>query len=238
LQDQIAEIFTEEIIHSFNPEFQFLFNEPVFHDPDAIRKDALVANTQNIIDDDEIRETYFALPKKTPEQIAADEARRQTAIATPAGDAQANDGQQGTDDAQAAPKKMHKALDNPDAMAIEREAQKDDLADELEPALVGFFTAQEQRYLDAINDASGHLDAFLIDAAAVGLLHLVFQSGLNASLFAGAQAAQQQLAMPLRFDQISRRKLSRMPKGLTKRPPTPCGLRSATASRPARAFPN
>ncbi len=81
LQDIVAEIFTEDIIHSFDPELAFYFNEPDFNDTDAIRKDALLANAAGVLDDDEIRETYFFLPKKTPEQVAADEARRQAALA-------------------------------------------------------------------------------------------------------------------------------------------------------------
>ncbi len=81
LQDIVAEIFTEDIIHSFDPELAFYFNAPDFNDTDAIRKDALLANAAGILDDDEIRETYFFLPKKTPEQLKADEAKRQAAQA-------------------------------------------------------------------------------------------------------------------------------------------------------------
>lgn len=80
VQDIVAEIFTEDIIHAFDPEFAFYFNEPDFNDTDAIRADALKAHADGILDDDEIRETYFFLPKKTPEQLAADEAKRQAAL--------------------------------------------------------------------------------------------------------------------------------------------------------------
>jgi len=81
LQDLVAEVFTEDIIHSFDPELAFYFNEPDFNDTDAIRKDALMANAAGILDDNEIRETYFFLPKKTPEQLKADDARIRAAQA-------------------------------------------------------------------------------------------------------------------------------------------------------------
>jgi HK97 family phage portal protein len=43
IQDIIAEVLTEEVIHTFNDELAFYFNEPDFNNADQLRKDALTA---------------------------------------------------------------------------------------------------------------------------------------------------------------------------------------------------
>jgi HK97 family phage portal protein len=164
LQDIVAEIFTEDIIHSFDPELAFYFNEPDFNDTDAIRKDALLANAAGILDDDEIRETYFFLPKKTPEQLAADDARRQAAQAqfqpadtqpateTPATDTAPKD-EAGTEATQAPAKKsVSKRFTQPqiEALRAERETIHDQLEAGIHPSIVDYFGKQESRYLDKI----------------------------------------------------------------------------------------
>ncbi len=169
LQDIVAEIFTEDIIHSFDPELAFYFNEPDFNDTDAIRKDALLANAAGILDDDEIRETYFFLPKKTPEQLAADDAKRQAAQAqfqpadtqpatTPTTDKPATDttpkDEAGTEATQAPAKKsVSKRFTPPqlEALRAERETIHDQLEAAIHPSIVDYFGKQESRYLDKLN---------------------------------------------------------------------------------------
>jgi len=169
VQDIVAEIFTEDIIHAFDPELAFYFNEPDFNDTDAIRADALKANQAGILDDDEIRETYFFLPKKTPEQLAADDAKRQAAQAqfqaqaakqpsdTPTTDKPATDttpkDQAGTEATQAPAKKsLSKAFtrDAIEALRAERETIHDQLEAAIHPSIVDYFGKQESRYLDKI----------------------------------------------------------------------------------------
>ncbi len=169
LQDIVAEIFTEDIIHSFDPELAFYFNEPDFNDTDAIRKDALLANAAGILDDDEIRETYFFLPKKTPDQLKADEAKRQAALAqfqaqaakqpndtattdTPAPDTAPKD-QAGTEATQAPAKKSVSkrfTRDAIEALRAEREVIHDGLEAAIHPSIVDYFSKQESVYLDKL----------------------------------------------------------------------------------------
>jgi HK97 family phage portal protein len=169
LQDLVAEVFTEDIIHSFDPELAFYFNEPDFNDTDALRTDALKANEAGIIDDDEVREQYFFLPKKTPEQLAADDAKRQAAQAqfqaqtdtqpatTPTTDKPAADttpkDQAGTEATQAPAKKsVSKRFTQPqiEALRAERETIHDQLEAAIHPSIVDYFGKQESRYLDKI----------------------------------------------------------------------------------------
>jgi len=169
LQDLVAEVFTEDIIHSFDPELAFYFNEPDFNDTDALRTDALKANEKGIIDDDEVRERYFFLPKKTPEQVAADDARRQAAQAqfqaqsdtppsnTPTTDKPATDttpkDQAGTEATQAPTKKsVSKGFTQPEIEAIRarRETIHDQLEADIHPGIVDYFSKQEGRYLDKL----------------------------------------------------------------------------------------
>ncbi len=168
LQDLVAEVFTEDIIHSFDPELAFYFNEPDFNDTDAIRADALKANATGILDDDEIRETYFFLPKKTPEQLKADEARRQAAqvqvqpadtgttgsgVTTPATDKQPDDAAGTSATTAPAKKSLSKRFTRPhiEAVRAERETIHDGLEASLHPKIVDYFSKQEGRYLDKLN---------------------------------------------------------------------------------------
>ncbi len=168
LQDIVAEIFTEDIIHAFDPELAFYFNEPDFNDTDAIRKDALLAHADGILDDDEISETYFFLPKKTPDQLKADEARRQAAQAqfqpadtqpatTPTTDTPSTDttpkDEAGTEATQAPAKKsVSKRFTQPqiEALRAERETIHDGLEAAVHPSIVDYFGKQEGRYLDKL----------------------------------------------------------------------------------------
>jgi len=167
LQDLVAEVFTEDIIHSFDPELAFYFNEPDFNDTDAIRADALKANVAGILDDDEIRETYFFLPKKTPEQLKADEARRQAAqvqvqpadtgttgsgVTTPATDKQPDDAAGTSATTAPAKKSVSKGFTQPqiEAMRAERETIHDGLEAAIHPNIVDYFSKQEGTYLDKL----------------------------------------------------------------------------------------
>ena len=158
LQDLVAEVFTEDIIHSFDPELAFYFNEPDFNDTDAIRADALKANATGILDDDEIRETYFFLPKKTPEQLKADEARRQAAETpattgsnptTPATDKQPDDAAGTSATTAPAKKSLSKGFTQPqiETMRAERESIHDGLEAAIHPSIVDYFSKQEGTYL-------------------------------------------------------------------------------------------
>jgi len=169
VQDIVAEIFTEDIIHSFDPELAFYFNEPDFNDTDAIRADALKANQAGILDDDEIRERYFFLPKKTPEQLKADEARRQAARqqfqpadtatpttgsnpTTPATDKQPDDTAGTSATSAPAKKSVSKGFTQPqiEALRAERETIHDGLEAAVHPSIVDYFSKQEGRYLDKL----------------------------------------------------------------------------------------
>ncbi len=168
VQDIVAEIFTEDIIHAFDPELAFYFNEPDFNDTDAIRADALKANQAGILDDDEIRERYFFLPKKTPEQLASDDARRQAAQAqfqpaetpatagsnptNPATDKQPDDAAGTSATTAPAKKSVSKAFtrDAIEALRAERESIHDGLEAAIHPSIVDYFAKQEGRYLDKL----------------------------------------------------------------------------------------
>ena len=164
VQDIVAEIFTEDIIHTFDPELAFYFNEPDFNDTDAIRADALTANQAGILDDDEIRETYFFLPKKTPEQLAADDAKRQAAQqqfqpadtttagsspTTPATDKQPDDAAGASATTAPAKKSLSKVFTQPqlEALRAERETIHDGLEAAIHPSIVDYFAKQEGTYL-------------------------------------------------------------------------------------------
>ena len=169
LQDLVAEVFTEDIIHSFDPELAFYFNEPDFNDTDALRTDALTANAAGIIDDDEVREQYFYLPKKTPEQLAADEKKRQAAQqqfqsadaatpptsatdTTPSDATKPDDGAGTSATASPAKKSVSKGFTRNaiEALRAERETIHDGLEASLHPNIVDYFAKQESRYLDKL----------------------------------------------------------------------------------------
>ena len=169
LQDLVAEVFTEDIIHAFDPELAFYFNEPDFNDTDALRTDALKANQAGIIDDDEVREQYFFLPKKTPEQLAADDAKRQaaqqqfqpaeaaatatgTTTTTPAKDKQPDDAAGTSATTAPAKKSLSKGFTQPqiETMRAERETIHDGLEATIHPSIVDYFSKQEGRYLDKL----------------------------------------------------------------------------------------
>ncbi len=168
LQDLISEVFTEDIIHAFDPELAFYFNEPDFNDTDALRGDALKANAAGIIDDNEVRETYFFLPKKTPEQLAADDAKRQAALAqfqpadttppttatdaTPSDATKPDDGAGTSATASPAKKSLSKAFTRNaiEALRAERETIHDGLEASLHPNIVDYFSKQEGTYLDKL----------------------------------------------------------------------------------------
>lgn len=162
VQDIIAEIFTEEILHAIDPDLAFYFNEPDFNDADRLRTDALKAEEQGIMDDDEVRERYFSMPKKTPEQRAEEEAQRQ-AVADqmkPPAEQPANNAKPGSDErpddeagteASDAPtkKSVAKALSREEIEAIRdrRETIHDQLEEAIQPNVLAYFGRQETRYL-------------------------------------------------------------------------------------------
>jgi HK97 family phage portal protein len=207
LQDQIAEIMTEEIIHEINPDLKFVFGEPDFNDPDKLRTDALSLYGKNdkVIDANELRTKYFGLEAKDPDELEADP------VEAPKTDTGAQ--QQETDEATQAPDKqttgakkhVTKALtsDEQDALAQQREAEQEALAQGADPAIVSFFTDQQQRYLDQLNNGPIDAEQFLIDTAADALLFAALLPAINASLNAGATAAQLQIEITLAFDQIN-----------------------------------
>ena len=149
LQDLVAEILTEEIIHTFADDLAFYFNEPDFNDANEVRTDALVAQTQHVLTDDEVREHYFNLPKKTPEQRKA-EADQQAAqpVAQPTTAAGKPD-QTGGTEAQAAPKKS--LLKSVEDIADQRAAQYMQLAEPVEPKLRDFFETQRMTYVSRLH---------------------------------------------------------------------------------------
>jgi HK97 family phage portal protein len=162
VQDLVEEVITEEIVHAFNDEYAFSFNEPDFANADTLRRDALQAEHQGIMTDDEVRERYFSLPKKTPEQRAEEEAARQAvaaqmqpkdALATPQADQGEADTQAGSEAENApAKKRVSKALAHDDIEAIRarREGIHDQLEAAIMPHVVAYFERQESRYLDRL----------------------------------------------------------------------------------------
>ena len=159
VQDLAEEIFTEDIIHAFNDEYAFYFNEPDFANADTLRRDALQAENQGIVTDDEVRERYFSLPKKTPEQRAEEEAARQAAVAQmqptdapakPKADQGEADTQAGSEAENApAKKRITKALSKDEIEVIR--ARREGIHDELEAAIMpGIVACQESRYLDRL----------------------------------------------------------------------------------------
>jgi SPP1 gp7 family putative phage head morphogenesis protein len=161
VDDLVEEILTEEVIHSFNDEFAFYFNEPDFADADQMRRDAMQAENQGILYDDEVRERYFALPKKTLEQRAEEEKARQAVAAQmqPQGDAgkhvdagEADD--EAGSEAEDAPtkKRVSKALTPTEIEDIRnrRDAIHDELEAAIMPGIIAYMGRQESRYLDRL----------------------------------------------------------------------------------------
>jgi HK97 family phage portal protein len=158
IQDLIEEVITEEIIHAFDDAFAFRFNEPDFADTNELRKDALIAENQGILYDDEVREKYFALPKKTPEQRAEEERAKQQfgqqlqPQSTPQSETGEADDEAGTEAEESPKKSVSKALTPTEIEAIR--ARRETIHDELEagimPNVVRYMERQESRYLDKL----------------------------------------------------------------------------------------
>jgi len=55
VQNIIAEAITEHLIHSINPDFEWLLHKPDASDPDDLRKDQMAAKDKGILTADEVR---------------------------------------------------------------------------------------------------------------------------------------------------------------------------------------
>lgn len=220
LQDIIAEVLTEEVIHTFDPELAFYINEPDFNDADQMRKDALVAASKGIIDDNEMRTRYFSLPPKTPEQLAAEEEARQALAAQmqakkpqPGATQDKPDEEAGTEATDAPAKKsVVKALSSDDIEAIRqrRETIHDQLEAAIQPKVVTFFERQEVRYLDKLSStfpAAKSVEKSVLDSLVSSLfdgsdpddhdLAILLYGELAPSLNAGANEAQLQISFSM-----------------------------------------
>ena len=202
MQRIIEAIITERLIHRFNPELRFELVTPDASDPDDIRKDQMAAKDKGILTADEVRGDAFG---KDPLE-AEDE--------TPTNDEQQPD-TDAADTAEDAPaaKAITKALSANDAttLADSRERKMEALAQAIEPSLVAFFTAQEQRFQNALDadvlkstvatDVSEYLE--LLGETEDTLLHALLFGLLVASLNSGLSAAQLQIGITLSLNQAN-----------------------------------
>ena len=227
LQDVIEEVMTEDIIHAFDPELKFEFNQPELRSPDAVSTTLLSAHDKGIVDDDEIRQIVLNLPPKELDPNVEEDSTTTTGSDS-ANDAEDNADEAGADATNAPDKKpaknpakkaVIKSLPDLAMLSADREAEKDLLAAEFAKPVTSFFTAQEQRYLSKLSSGAfkltkariprasdsdnPELDDYVQDAQADALLDAVFVAALVPSLSAGAQAAQLQIEITLRFDQIN-----------------------------------
>ena len=205
MQRIIGAIMTERLIHRFNPELRFELLTPDASDPDDIREDQMQAKAAGILTADEIRGESFG--KDPLEEDDKD---------TPPKDEQKPDNDAGNtaEDTPDTSKAIIKALSAYDAttLADSREREMEGLAQAIEPSLVQFFTAQEQRYLDRLSKralkstVTKDVDSWVDDDAEHEneLLHALMFGLLVASLNAGVHAAQLQISMTLSVEQSNR----------------------------------
>jgi SPP1 gp7 family putative phage head morphogenesis protein len=199
MQRLIEAIITERLIHRFNPELRFELITPDASDPDDIRKDQMQAKRDNILTADEVRADSF---DKDPLEVETEE--------TPTEEEQTPD-TDATDAAEDAPqttKAIRKALtdDELSTLADSRADQMDALADGVEPSVIGYFTAQEQRLVAGVADTLilDNLEGYVTsDSLADTTLHALLFGALLASLTAGVQAAQLQVGITLGFNQTN-----------------------------------
>lgn len=216
LQSLLNELITEDLIQSFNQNLKFQFGVPQFGDADSMRKDALALYAANpkAIDINELREKFFALPQLAETELE-DEEEEDGTDTTPednTADTETNAPEE-TDGEPASSKKTIKALtkainpDDLDALANQREAELDDLADDLVPAVGQYFTRQEADYLDRLQEdlTTSRLNGYLAANAATEdtALHMLLFGLLVQSLNAGSTAAQLQIDISLGFDQVN-----------------------------------
>jgi SPP1 gp7 family putative phage head morphogenesis protein len=200
----IESIITERLIHRFNPELRFELIRPDASDPDDIRKDQMMAKDKGILTADEVRGDSFG--KDPLEHEDKDE--------VPSKEEQKPDLDAG-DTAEDAPtsKAIRKALsaDEATTLADSREAEMEALAQAMEPSLVAFFTAQEQRFQSKLtadvlkSSVTKDVETYLrlLEETEDTLLHALLFGLLVASLNSGMAAAQLQIGITLSTEQAN-----------------------------------
>lgn len=222
VQAIISEIITEDLIHSINPDFEYVLNKPDASDPDVLRKDQMAAAQQGILTNDEVRRDSFG---KDPldEEIEPEKPAPKEQPSDAPGDLDENHGNSddAPDDVEAT-KSIHKAAeDDIDPLAIERDELMAAMDEELVDPIADHFQEQEDAFLarlpeeltdeNLVSYVDSDISAF--DAA----FALLLGSLLYKPLLAGIDAAKHQLYdllgnnsadnlridMSLRFDQVN-----------------------------------
>jgi HK97 family phage portal protein len=203
MQRLIESIITERLIHRFSPELRFELIKPDASDPDDIRKDQMAAKDKGILTADEVRSDAFG--KDPLEEETEAPAKDEQKPDTDAGDT--------AEDAPATAKAITKALSKDDAtvLADSREREMEALAQAIEPSLVAFFTAQEQRFQSLLTEdvlkssVAKDVDdyAALLDESENTFLHALLFGLLVSSLESGLTAAQLQIGITLSLEQAN-----------------------------------
>jgi len=202
LQKQMEESISDELIFPINPRLRFSFDSLDFTDQDGKRKDYLQATSLGILTKDEVRAEIFDLPPLKEIDPRLDGTGPTASLATDGHGDDSKDANGNSLNDETSQKSVRKADDA--SLADERDAQLRDLSDELEPAIVSYFTDQQTNLAQpprAADDLDGWLDSSLETATAA--LVMVFAFHLYTSLFAGTQAAQTQLNLVLPFEKIN-----------------------------------
>lgn len=199
MQMIIDELLTERLVHRFNPELRFELIKPDASDPDDIRKDQMQAKSVGILTADEVRSDSFGKEPLEEEHDAPTEADQTPD--TDAGDT--------AEDAPDTAKAINKAFskDGMRLLADAREREMEALAETIAPALSHFFTAQEQRFTEALTanalkTTTKSVDDYLksLGESEDTLLFALLFGLLVSSLQSGIQAAQLQISLSLSTD--------------------------------------
>lgn len=164
-QVMVTELITEKLIHSINPDFAFMLNEPQSGNPDRLRQDLLTAHKDGAITADELRMEGFDLePLEESEGATIDPGAKDKAPGEfDEDDGNGKDAPEEVETDEETKKSLVRKSEELDPLAIRRDRLMDELEQDLFQPLAEHFTAQEEEYLADLDEnlTADNLEAFI-----------------------------------------------------------------------------